>query len=186
MRSKPCTSSRHCWRKSDNKSGCTRSRFRCLQERINSGLKHKPNPSNEHRTPGDAAGGVLRGGRYLLVAPPLSRLLLVTFLADQEKSHDRGCNFENSLAPSAKCKCYLTDRSGGRPLKFETHRERLIYNVSFCQRITETGLQMFMELSVTVQSMARTCTPARAASRRAAPKAGSVASLGCRCFTSAI
>ena len=33
---------------------------------------------------GDAAGGVSRGGRFF-VAPPLDRLLLVLFLAKQEK-----------------------------------------------------------------------------------------------------
>jgi len=33
----------------------------------------------------EAAGGVHRGGRYLLVAPPLCRLLLGTFLADTRK-----------------------------------------------------------------------------------------------------
>ena len=33
---------------------------------------------------GDAAGGVSRGGRFF-VAPPLFRLLLVLFLATQEK-----------------------------------------------------------------------------------------------------
>ena len=58
--------------------------------------------------------------------------------------------------------------------------------MGFAYNFTRTGERIAMESSVTAQSMASTCTPAADASRRPAPKAGSVASLGCRYFTSGI
>ena len=51
---------------------------------------------------------------------------------------------------------------------------------------TGTGRRSSMVSSVTAQSMASTWTPLAAASRRALPNSGSVASLGWRYFTSAI
>jgi len=54
-----------------------------------------------------------RSGR----SPP-SRLLLETFLADQEKSPSGGCNATNSSAVIKKRNCPLSDRPGDRFLQF--------------------------------------------------------------------
>ena len=138
-----------------------------------------------------AADGSRSANLYLLpLGADANESLPVYRCPEGGKSTD--CHGAMRLAMTRKAPCrsrvLFSGRRECRSLQFMnlSQREGQDPPLHFCYSFTRTGVRRVMVSGVTAQSTARTVTPAVAASRKAIAKAGSVASLGCRYFTSAI